>query len=84
MNTTITISRSDFDALKNEVEGLRKALLSLIKTLKKEKIITEDAKLDELMYAAAKGFNVTSETTEDDDNISDPKKIKPIDWSKYA
>jgi hypothetical protein len=92
MNDVVSITiKTELDEIKSEVRSLKDMVMELVREnrrllgrLRKEELDTSDVTPDELMYYAAHGFNVTSEYTEDDDNVADPTNIKPVDWSKYA
>jgi hypothetical protein len=74
--------KSELDEIKNDVRSIKNTVEKLLKRLYGQK--TDDVTPHELMYYAARGFNVTSKKTDDDDNVANPKNIKPVDWSSYA
>ena len=75
--------KSELDAIKNEVRGLRGEIQAVLENMKKQQPV-DDISPQELMHYASHVFQVTDEATKDDDNIAHPEKIKPVDFSPYV
>lgn len=74
--TSTTVSITEFNALKAEVNRLKEMVRELAEKLTSKEY--KDLTPKELMYNASILNDVSSKWNPDDDNVADPKNIKPF------
>lgn len=85
MNTATSMTdKSELNELKSEIRTLRKMLEKILILLGRDNLLKEDLTKIEILRNASRVFNVTSKKNKDDDNIANPKSIKPVDFSSYV